>query len=65
MHRGVEHIQSLTVGITLSETLLWAAVMVGGWQQTEHEKDFAIMGVKVVVTGKRHCFLILSFLSRV
>lgn len=33
---GFEHIQSLTVGITLLETLLCAEIMVGGWQQTEH-----------------------------
>lgn len=38
-----EHVQPLAAGITLSETSPWAAVVVGGWQQTEHEKDFAIM----------------------
>ena len=24
--------------LTLSEALMWAALVAGGWQQTEHEK---------------------------
>lgn len=47
---GVAYSDTVCVGIMLLETLLWAPIMVGGWQQTEHEKDFAITGIKVVVT---------------
>lgn len=63
---GVERVQSLTVGIAPSETLLWAAIMVGGWQQTEHEKDStATTGIKVAVTIKDYGFSIFCFLFHV